>query len=801
MQLFNLNQKTLSLLISLLLLTACQVGPSETLPTSAIEPTQEPTGSEPKAEELKIEEPEIEEVASATPITEPEPTTTPEPAAVVQATSTPAETFVPIAQQSAENNPSPYWSYFSNPGGGGAFHTIGQSANGVAIAGSDLSGAYINRDVWNSNSRWEVIGLDRGLTQTHISAIGFHPTDPDIILLGSDNGIFRSADGANSFEKVFEDGYFHDFAFGPDPQIVFATYHPEWNNNQGQLLRSNDGGRTWTVVSQNLPAGLRLIKLLSTPDYLFALSGEARFASGPAVVYRSADAGATWEQVGQSLGNIMDIAQDAQGELWLTTYQNDPDLYGQLYTSSNNGSEWQLVAQRHGVIWPAADGRLRLIEPRYQFPWDERNGVWESADSGATWEQISQVDDYDFGWSTAFFAHLDSFDGAVRTLAFNGDSVLWANSQFVFGSADGGRTFQNRYTQETEAGTFTSTGIDNIVFFNAAASERSSTDGTSAIYMAMYDMGCFRSLDGGTSWQNCNVPDITVEWNGAGGNAFTVLAEPNPARAGTVWMVQTDNIGAPAVLLRSDNFGAIDSWQASNAGLPESPHIMDIAIDPNSPADSRTLFTTVSGDVYRSVDDGWNWEPVFECGGCHFVAVDNFGEGVILAGGEAGLFRSAANGDSGSWSAVGGSDMAGDVPGIFWEWGWRGVRDIEFDTQTAGRVVVGVMGTGGGVWLSEDNGLTWQQRLEDGFIRDVHLTQTSIFAASSSAWEAGGYDPAGRGVLRSTDNGATWAEYNDGLPWPFPAKFVTLNKSQETLLMAVQGPGFYVTDFGNLLNQ
>ncbi len=788
MQHLNFFKQTtfLASLFSLLLLTACQVNAVADLPT------QEPE---------QIDESLIVETATATPSLETEvegELETEATAEIMQATATPVQTFAPIIQQPAEDAPTGYWSYFSNPGGGGAFHTVGQGPDGLVIATSDLSGAYLNRAIQDPSSRWEIIGLNRGLSATHVSAVGFHPTDPELVFLGTDNGIFRSADGATTFTQVFADGYFHDIlviAPNDQPVTVYATYHPAWDSTEGEILKSIDGGLTWSIISQNLPSGLRLIKLLpapNSPNMLIALSGEARFATGPAAAFRSADGGQTWSPIGVELGAIMDIEYDAAGQLWSTTFETEPDLYGTLFSSTDHGDAWQQVAQRHGVIWPASNGRLRLIDTRYQFPWDERNGVWESADGGASWAQISSVDNYDFGWSTAYFAHLSSFDGPISTLALSGDTAIWVNSQFVFGSFDGGRTFQNLYTDQTESGTFSSRGIDNIVFFDAAASAQA-TDGTSAMYMAMYDMGCFRSLDGGASWDNCNVPDYTGNWDGAGGNSFSVITDPT--RAGTVWMTQAGDIGENVSLVRSDNFGAADSWRLSNSGLPISGSITGLAIDPNSPADSRTLFVAVDGDVYRSMDDGVSWALVFACGGCRFTAVDPHGSGQVLAGGEAGLFRSADAGSPDSWFAIGETGMTGTVQGDYWEWGWNGVRDIDFDPTTPGRIAVGVLGASGGVYLSENAGDSWTKVLDDPFVRDVHFTLRNLFVASSSAWESGGYDPAGQGVLRSDDGGQTWSAENDGLPWPFPAKFVTLNDEEETLLMAVQGPGFYVADF------
>ena len=177
--------------VSLFWLAACQVA-TETEPT----PSQsEQTSVTPIPTEPPSEENNLETEASAVSI---------------QQTATPAQTFAPIIQQPSEPTASGYWSYFSNPGGGGAFHTVGQGPDGLVIVTSDLSGAYLNRAIDDPSSRWEIIGLDRGLSATHVSAVGFHPTDPQLLFLGTDNGIFRSADGANTFTKVFADGYFHD---------------------------------------------------------------------------------------------------------------------------------------------------------------------------------------------------------------------------------------------------------------------------------------------------------------------------------------------------------------------------------------------------------------------------------------------------------------------------------------------------------------------------------------------------------------------------------------------------------------
>ncbi|MEM6967458.1 MAG: hypothetical protein AAF573_22030, partial [Bacteroidota bacterium] len=192
----------------------------------------------------------------------------------------------------------------TNPGGGGAFSTIEAgppAANGAAqiIAGSDLSGAYYS---WNGGQSWDVYGSSRGLTSTHISGIGFHPTDANIFFLAADGGIYKSEDGGGNFTQVISGGYNTDVKVAPsNTDIVYAAYHSAWNVASGQVYKSTDGGDTWSLISNNtLPSGLHLLKLKvhrTDANIVYAISGEGRFAGGPAQAFRSDDGGVNWMDI------------------------------------------------------------------------------------------------------------------------------------------------------------------------------------------------------------------------------------------------------------------------------------------------------------------------------------------------------------------------------------------------------------------------------------------------------------------------------------------------------------------------
>ena len=693
----------------------------------------------------------------------------------------------------------------SNPGGGGAFNAIGAGPTGIIIAASDLSGAYRSLDGGQS---WDIIGSFRGLTVTHVSGLGFDPANPAIIYVGTEEGIFRSEDYGDTFERVLDEGYITDIKISPqNPEVGYAAYHSQYNVADGSIYKTVNRGITWTRISgPSLPSNLHILKLILNPrneDILYILTGEGRFACGPARLYESRDGGVTWKQLAGDLGQIADAALDPRnpniiyvttyGDVWNEGYrciQDDPHggfLYrGELGEGGWTWEQWtneENLGSRNLLIWPDADDEyaIRVIDLDYPQ-------IWETTDQGNTWRWLGSKENWNPGWAEVDFAYGTSFNGDAKTIGYDlsdPDTLLWVDSQFIWASRDDGRTFNPLHTEEVSPGKWRSRGADNIVPFGLAISADSSH-----IYLALPDLGCFRSDDGGLSWQNCNDPLYVGSWEGNGGNSMTVAADPT--RPQVVWITQANEIqGYPHTLLRSDDYGA--TWTPSNKGLPNGIP-SGLSVDPHSPETKRTLFITVDGDVYRSQDDGYTWELVLRCEGCRYTAVDLHNGNFVYAGGEAGFWRSTQGGDPGSWEKTGLPEMEEDLGGEFWDTYWSGVSSIKPDPTRPGWVYVTVFGTNKGLYLSRDNGVTWEHLLVDNYLRDVAISPVDpqqIFVASSSALSSGGYAPDSRGVLFSQDGGRTWREFNEGLAWPFANLLVFDPLAPQILWLGSPGGGYY----------
>ena len=689
----------------------------------------------------------------------------------------------------------------TNPGGGGVFTVVGGSMNGVVVAGSDLSGAYRSTDGGKS---WDVIGASRGLTETHVSAIGFHRVDGDIICIGTENGIFQSSDGGESVVKVLDSGYVTDIAFATDrPAVGYASCHSAYDAKDGVVYKSTDNGKSWWQVSVNLPDSLRILKIVVDPtdaDRLYVLTGADRFACGSADVYKSTDGGKHWVNLTADLPEILDLAlaPNDPGTVYVATMHARcdaqwywTDLEGQLYKSTDGGQHWgDPLSDYTGILWldPERPEVIKLIDPREPYPWNSRSGTFTSTDGGRTFVQTGSVLQWDtFFNGDAYWCYGANFHGICKTIGRDLSdpyTLYWATSQWVFRSSNGGDVFTNIFTDEVKPGFWRSRGLDNVNVMDIAISDAD----PAIVYVGYFDMGIWRSLDGGASWQSCNDTIYTGNWEGFGGNCATILADPD--RPNVVWASQSENQAgeAPTYLLKNEHTGERGKWVLSNAGLPNA-QIMGLSMDVQSPMHRRTLYVTAQRDVYKSADDGAHWQKVFECDGCRFTAVDFFDGNIVYAGGEKGVWRSIDGGLH--WVDVSHPEMIGNGTD-FWDWNYQGVFDVKTDPNNPCWVYVAVFGPGKGLYRSTDCGDTWTKVLVDHFLRKVAVVPANsgiLYATSSSAFDAGGYNPASNGVWYSADGGRTWIRQNQGMAYPFALAIDVDHTSTPTVFVGAPGTG------------
>ena len=232
------------------------------------------------------------------------------------------------------------------------------AGNDVVYAGTE-PGA-----VFKSTDRGETFSLERALwDHPHREQwnAGFggqafhtvlpHPTDPDSVTVAlSTGGVYQTTDGGSSWSPR-NNGIRAEFL--PEGQqypefgqcVHKVTRHPAspdrmYLQNHGGVYRSDDEGGSWKSIADGLPAdfGFPIVVHPYEPDtiYVFPINGgDRRYPpEAKARVWRSKDAGNTWEELGKGLPDDFYVAvmRDAM-------CVDDHESTG-IYFGARNGAVW-----------------------------------------------------------------------------------------------------------------------------------------------------------------------------------------------------------------------------------------------------------------------------------------------------------------------------------------------------------------------------------------------------------------------------------------------------------------------------
>ncbi|GAB3951828.1 exo-alpha-sialidase [Kribbella albertanoniae] len=240
---------------------------------------------------------------------------------------------------------------------------------GVVYAGSQPSALWksvdggvtfeLVRGLWDHPHR-EQWGAGFGGQAVH--TVLPHSTDPARLSVAmSTGGVYQTTDGGSSWSPA-NHGIKAYFLPDPDPEFGQCVHklaaHPDvpermFAQNHHGVYRSDDGGEIWKSIADGLPSdfGFPIAVHPHEPDtvYVFPLVADGNRIPTDATcrVYRSRDAGATWEPLTNGLPDVsyVPVLRDA-----LTTdaaesagvYVGTRD--GCVYASADAGDTWTEVA-------------------------------------------------------------------------------------------------------------------------------------------------------------------------------------------------------------------------------------------------------------------------------------------------------------------------------------------------------------------------------------------------------------------------------------------------------------------------
>ncbi len=399
------------------------------------------------------------------------------------------------------------------------------------------------------------------------------------------------------------DGPLTRLAAAPDGQTLYAVTTARVNRADDEtqwldryrwalaetLYRSADAGATWQPATNDLPPGVISAVYVdpANGDLLVAAQPFGDFFTRRNGLWRSSDNGANWRQVplGRNDLVIRRIVRNSDGSALFfgaTAGEKYPNSYVYRYADG----QWAAVQalryeQRPGstLIDLFAHGR----DPQRLFLLTYGGDVFTSADGGQTWALSLRPDEgmYPEARQARLAPRPDRPDTLL--LVREGESDA---SPAVYRSSDAAASW----------GKLSATGLPVGVRPQALQGL------SGGVFILNTSTGTFRSADNGATWQPLEGPLSS-------GAVADFLAPP----AGTANREAFILAAAGHGLFISRDAGAL--WQSHGSGLPFNSKIGGLLTHPARPglvyafSDPRTVGSTAVLPFLRSNDGGQGWTP------------------------------------------------------------------------------------------------------------------------------------------------------------------------------------------------
>ena len=651
-----------------------------------------------------------------------------------------------------------------------------------------------NGGVWKTNDygrTWTPIFDDQ--PSGSIGALAVAPSNPDIIYVGSGEGLqrpdlstgdgmYKSIDGGKTWEHLaLRDGQ-QIGAIIVDPNdanrvFVAVVGHPYGANEERGVFRSTDGGKNWQKVlykDENTGA-IALAFDPSNPQTIYADLWAGRQGpwengswQGPfSGLFKSTDGGTTWRQLTkglptfeQGLGRIgFAIAPSDPNRIYATVDAN-PQVGG-IYVSDDAGESWQRVTGERRVWGRGSDfAEVRVDSKNKDILYAANTSTYKSTDGGKTfysWKGAPGGDDY-------------------HTLWINPDNpqiILLASDQGAVVTVNGGQTWSSWYNQPTAQ--FYHVITDNeFPYWVYGAQQESGSVGTTS-----------RGDNGGISFR---------DWRTIGVEEYGYVA-PDPLNPNIIYggkiskfdktTGQVQNIAPEAV--RSGKYRFLRT--APVVFSPVDPHVLYLA--------GNVLFKTTNGgnswdiispDLSREAPEvpesiGVYRKPEMakqpRRGVIYALAPSPRDIGIIWAGTDDGLIHVTRDGGA-NWQNV--------TPPDITSWSKVSIMDAgHFDTDTAYAAInrIRLDDQRPHIYRTHDGGKTWKQivaGLPDGpinVVREDPERKGLLFAGSE------------RAVYFSLDDGDNWSPLRLNMP---ASSIRDLVIHDDDIVVGTHGRSFWILD-------
>lgn len=628
-----------------------------------------------------------------------------------------------------------------------------------------------------------------GNISSRIVTGAYHPSNPNIIYIGPANGgVWKTTDNGLNWTPLTDDQVSMSMgaiALDPiDPNIVYAgtgeaTYSGVSYYGRG-LLKSTNGGATWTNITSGLPTSTYFSRLKIRPNN----NTQILAALGNSGLYRSTNSGVSWAQI--KSGRVDDVVFSPSGDTAFAvgagigimrsidggvTFSN----YGASGLPAGTRTHFDLALSNPSVMWAAV----------YASPGVT---VHKSTDYGLNWNSITMPSDF------AGLAGQAWYDLYCLINPKN-ENKVYIGTIDIFRSTDG-----NTFTNITNGYSGGIVHVDQHFLFFHPSQENT--------IISCNDGGIWRSTNNGGSFTNLN-QNLTLT------QFYRIAASPfNPSRiiggtqdngtqqtnSTTNWAAVYGGDGGEVCfnplnsnfilgeiqyngIFRTTNGGS--SWNSAESGLDNSENKAWIGPIIHHPSVSGTFYTARQ-KVYKSTNNGGTWSAVSNnvngTNAIRELAQSRTDPNLMFATSGSQVFKSTDEG-------VNWTNVTSGLPN-------RTITSVYVHPNNSDQVFLTFSGFGTAkVYKSVNGGSTWLSI--SGNLPDTPVNDMLIFT-DNSGYPNTFFVATDIGVFVTTDNGTNWTEITNGLPNTviMHLDYSTVNNM---LRAGTHGRGVYETlvDFGN----